>query len=119
MDWGDTLQYLAIVSGGVLATIVVVHLIWRVHGLWKIRRAGPRHLAAIRHRIWREPSSSDSADLSFGPGGRDGVPAPLGLSRGQRGRAHAPRAAGCVAARAPVRAVQPVLGIGAARASVP
>ena len=38
-------------------------------------------------------------------------PAPLGLPRRQRGRAHAPRAAGGLAAGAPVRAVQPLLGL--------
>jgi hypothetical protein len=47
-----------------------------VHGLWRIRRAGPRRLYAVRHRIWREPSASDLSDLRFGPGGADGVPKP-------------------------------------------
>jgi hypothetical protein len=60
----------------VVATLVAVRVTWRLHGLWRIRRAGPRRLRATRHRIWREPSAADSADLSFGPGGRDGVPVP-------------------------------------------
>ena len=50
---------------------VVVHVVWRVHGSWKIRRAGPRGLVASRHRIWREPMEADLSDLRFGPGGAD------------------------------------------------
>ena len=49
---------------------------WRVHGHWKIRRAGPRRLLATRHRIWREPSLAESRDLRYGPGGPDGLPRP-------------------------------------------
>ena len=51
-------------------------LVWHLRGRWRIRRAGPRRLIASRHRIWREPSAADAADLRFGPGGVDGVPVP-------------------------------------------
>ena len=64
------------VVAGVGGGFVVVHLGWRLHGIWKIYRAGPRRLWATRHRIWREPTGEDSTDLRFGPGGRDCVPAP-------------------------------------------
>lgn len=66
-----------VVAGlGFVAALAIVHLVWRLHGQWKIRRAGPRRLLATRHRLWREPSHAESADLRFGPGGPDGVPAP-------------------------------------------
>ncbi len=53
---------------------VLLHVVWRVHGQWRIRRAGPRHLIAMRHRLWREPSEADLTDLRFGPGGAHGTP---------------------------------------------
>jgi hypothetical protein len=52
----------------------LLHLGWRVHGHWKIRRAPARRLLATRHRIWREPSRAESRDLRYGPGGPAGVP---------------------------------------------
>ena len=57
-----------------VAASVLLHVVWRVHGQWRIRRAGPRRLIATRHRLWREPSDRDLADLRYGPGGADGVP---------------------------------------------
>jgi hypothetical protein len=67
---------MAISVAGFTATLWAVYLVWHVRGKWRIRRAGPRHLVAIRHRIWREPSLSDATDLRFGPGGAEGVPVP-------------------------------------------
>jgi hypothetical protein len=61
---------------GAWLVALLVRLVWRVHGQWKIRRAGPRRLLATRHRLWREPSHADSDDLRFGPGGSEGMPAP-------------------------------------------
>ena len=53
-----------------------MHLLWRLDGIRRIRRAGPRLLLATRHRIWREPTLADLSDLRFGPGGAEGVPQP-------------------------------------------
>jgi hypothetical protein len=75
MEWDDALVYTVIAVVGTTATVAAVHLVWRLRGHWKIRRAGPRLLRATRHRIWREPSPADARDLRFGPGGPDGVPA--------------------------------------------
>jgi hypothetical protein len=60
----------------VVAVAAVIRLTWRLHGQWKIRRAGPRRLLATKHRIWREPNPDESTDLRYGPGGADGVPLP-------------------------------------------
>jgi hypothetical protein len=66
-----------IVSGLLIVSIsALVRLTWRLHGQWKIRRAGPRRLLATRHRIWHEPSLAESSDLRYGPGGPGGVPEP-------------------------------------------
>ena len=76
MEWGDALLYALIAAGGTTATVAAVHMVWRLRGHWKIRKAGPRLLRATRHRIWREPSAAEASDLRHGPGGKDGVPHP-------------------------------------------
>ena len=76
MDWADLAWYLVLSGAGVAAGYVIVHLTWNVRSRWRIRRAGPRRLLATRHRLWHEPEIHGSADLRFGPGGPDGVPAP-------------------------------------------
>ena len=75
MEWDEAFSYLIFTVAGIAATVWAVHVVWNLQGRWKIRRAGPRRLQAIRHRIWREPSIADATDLRFGPGGRDGAPA--------------------------------------------
>jgi hypothetical protein len=67
---------LAAAAAAIVGGVVLVRLAWRVHGRWKIYRAGPRRLWATRHRIWREPTAADAADLRYGPGGPDSVPVP-------------------------------------------
>jgi hypothetical protein len=76
MDWGDLLIYTAVAVAGITGGFVLVHLAWRIDGSWRIHRAGPRHLRANRHRIWRQPSAGDLTDLRFGPGGAEGAPVP-------------------------------------------
>ena len=55
---------------------LIVRGIWRLRGLYRIRRAGPRPLRATRHRIWRDPGPVEDRDLVYGPGGRGKVPVP-------------------------------------------
>ena len=76
MDWPDELLWVLVSALGAVATFAAVHLVWRLRGRWKIRKAGPRRLGAVKHRIWREPSAADALDLRYGPGGREGAPAP-------------------------------------------
>jgi len=76
VDWREILWYAALSGGGFFATLWAVYLVWHLRGRWQIHRAGPRHLVAIRHRVWREPSLADATDLRFGPGGSEGVPVP-------------------------------------------
>lgn len=76
MAWAETLGYVALAVGGAAGVVVAIHLVWRLDGIRRIRRAGPRRLRATRHRIWREPTLADLSDLRFGPGGRQGVPKP-------------------------------------------
>jgi hypothetical protein len=74
--WAEFLWYAVLAAAGFVAVMWAVYLVWHVRGKWKIRRAGPRRLVAIRHRIWREPLLSDATDLRYGPAGADGVPVP-------------------------------------------
>ena len=76
MEWDDIVQYVVIAAVGWGAAVLLVHLVWRLHGMWRIHRAGPRRLRATRHRIWREPTEQETSDLRFGPGGAEGVPVP-------------------------------------------
>ena len=76
MGWADLAWYVVLSAAGVAAGYLLVHLTWHVHSRWRIHRAGPRRLLATRHRLWREPGTHGPADLRFGPGGADGVPAP-------------------------------------------
>jgi hypothetical protein len=76
VGWREFLWYAALAAGGFVATLWAVYLVWHLRGKWKIRRAGPRRLVAIRHRIWREPSTAAAGDLRFGPGGPGGIPEP-------------------------------------------
>ena len=76
MPWLDVLGYAALAAAGIAVGVWAIYGIWGLLGTWRIRQAGPRRLRARRHRIWREPSPEDAADLRFGPGGRDGRPRP-------------------------------------------
>jgi hypothetical protein len=76
VEWSEAIWYAALAAGSTLGGVYLVHLAWHLRGRWRIRRAGPRRLQAVRHRLWREPSLADASDLRFGPGGADGVPVP-------------------------------------------
>ncbi|MGH9237852.1 MAG: hypothetical protein ACRD3G_07415 [Vicinamibacterales bacterium] len=71
MAWREFLWYRVVAAAGFVAGLWTVYLVWHLRGKWKIRRAGPRRLVAIRHRIWREPSIADASDLRYGPGGAE------------------------------------------------
>jgi hypothetical protein len=76
MTWQTAIGWLFAVAVAIAAVVIVLRVSRRVHGQWKIRRAGPRRLSATRHRLWREPEPADARDLRFGPGGAAGVPVP-------------------------------------------
>lgn len=64
------------VIAGVFALALAVRGVWRIRGLYRIHRAGPRPLRAKHHRIWRDPGPAERRDLVYGPGGRRTVPVP-------------------------------------------
>ena len=73
MPWVEVVGYVLLFAvAGAVAVVAAVHLLWRLDGIRRIRRAGPRLLLATRHRIWREPTLADLSDLRFGPGGAAG-----------------------------------------------
>jgi hypothetical protein len=61
---------------GTLLTAACVRLVWRGIGAYRIRRAGPRPLAATHHVLWRDPGAVADLDLVQGPGGANGAPRP-------------------------------------------
>jgi hypothetical protein len=74
-DTADVLLYVFIAIAGTLATAACVRLIWLARGIYRIRRAGPRRLAASHHVLWRDPGDVSRLDMVNGPGGIDGAPA--------------------------------------------
>src|SRR5688572_18476838 len=65
-----------VVIVGVIAGFYAIFGVWRAWGAWRIRRAGPRPLASIKHVLWRDPGDVARLDLARGPGGPDHVPTP-------------------------------------------
>ena len=76
MEWRDILLWAAITVAAVFAGSIVARIVWRVRSELQIRRAGPRRLLAIRHRIWRDPGKVTAETMRFGPGGSEGAPRP-------------------------------------------
>lgn len=74
MSIGKTILYVVIGIAGIAVGIMCVQLIWRAIGVYLIRRAGPRPLAASKHVLWRDPGETKQLDLSDGPGGSSGAP---------------------------------------------
>ena len=72
----EVFGWVLLAAAGAVGVFAAVHLLWRLDGIRRIRRAGPRLLLARHHRIWHEPTAADLGDLRFGPGGADYVPRP-------------------------------------------
>jgi hypothetical protein len=70
------LLWVALGIAGAAVIYACVFLTWRAVGYYKLRKAGPRPLFGVRHRLWRDPGDVASLDLAAGPGGRDGSPTP-------------------------------------------
>jgi hypothetical protein len=76
MNAWSILTYALIAVAGVIVTAACVRLVWLAFGVYRIRRAGPRPLRAVRHAIWRDPGMIEHLDLAAGPGGPGGAPRP-------------------------------------------
>lgn len=75
MSFQDVALTIVIGIACVVLGSIVVHLAWQAIGAWRIKRAGPRPLAAIHHVLWRDPGTVETLDISSGPGGADYTPA--------------------------------------------
>ena len=60
----------------IAAGTMIVHAAWQAIGAWRINRAGPRPLDAVRHVLWQDPGACETLDLCHGPGGKDFTPKP-------------------------------------------
>lgn len=74
MSFQDLTLTIVIGVACVVLGSVVVHLAWQAIGAWRISRAGPRPLAAVRHVLWRDPGAVETLDIGGGPGGAAGRP---------------------------------------------
>ena len=48
MPWAEIVGYVLLAVAGAVAVVAAVHLLWRLDGIRRIRRAGPRLLLAAR-----------------------------------------------------------------------
>ena len=76
MDPSRIAIYVLVAVASVIVAAATLRLIWHAIGIYRIRRAGPRPLAASAHVLWRDPGSVSQLDLRDGPGGPTGAPAP-------------------------------------------
>lgn len=61
---------------GVFGGYWVVRGFWWLRSWWRRRQAGAPFLRSTQAVIWRDPGPIDRLDLTAGPGGREGCPAP-------------------------------------------
>src|SRR5215218_3815548 len=76
MSLGTLSVYVLAIAAGTLVVAAILRLVWLALGAYRIRRAGPRPLCATAHSIWRDPGEVAALDLTHGPGGPAGAPAP-------------------------------------------
>ena len=70
------LRWVLISLAAIAALFVSLRLFWRTKGYLRVKRAGPRPLFGVRHRLWRDPGDVAALDLEAGPGGPDLRPQP-------------------------------------------
>ena len=72
----EVLSYIALAALAVAAVLLGQRLFWRTLGYYKVRKAGPRPLFGVRHRLWRDPGEVEALDMTAGPGGPEYIPRP-------------------------------------------
>lgn len=70
----EVLSYGLWIAAGIAVAVVGLRLFWRIRGYYKVRKAGPRPLFGVRHRLWRDPQAVESLDMAAGPGGPEQAP---------------------------------------------
>ena len=70
----EVLSYIAYAAAGAAAAFLGLRLLWRTLSYYKVRKAGPRPLFGVRHRLWQDPGPIEALDMSAGPGGPDQAP---------------------------------------------
>jgi hypothetical protein len=72
----EVLSYIALTALAVAALLLGQRLFWRTLGYYKVKKAGPRPLFGVRHRLWRDPGEVEALDMTAGPGGPEYIPRP-------------------------------------------
>jgi hypothetical protein len=73
---GEVLSYIALAVAVAAAMVLGLRLFWRTLGYYKVKKAGPRPLFGVRHRLWRDPGEVEALDMTAGPGGAEYLPEP-------------------------------------------
>ncbi|HYE16385.1 MAG TPA: hypothetical protein VD968_18245 [Pyrinomonadaceae bacterium] len=69
-----TVVYVAVAC--LAAAVVLVYLFWWAVSRYKVWKARPRPVRALRKSLWRDPGEVERLDFRGGPGGPDGAPSP-------------------------------------------
>ena len=64
----EVLSYIAWSVAIAAAALLGLRLFWRTVGYYKVRKAGPRPLFGVRHRLWSDPGRRRSPGHDGGPG---------------------------------------------------
>jgi hypothetical protein len=72
----EVLAYVGYAAAGAAVVFLGLQLFWRTLGYYKLRKAGPRPLFGVRHRLWRDPGAVETLDMTAGPGGPEQAPQP-------------------------------------------
>ena len=73
---GEVLSYIVYAAAALAVLLVGLRLFWRTLGYYKVKKAGPRPLFGVRHRLWRDPGDVAALDMIVGPGGTAHIPRP-------------------------------------------
>ena len=69
-------SYIAYAAAAAAIGVFGLRAFWRTLGYYKVRKAGPRPLFGVRHRLWRDPGHVEALDMNGGPGGSSFIPTP-------------------------------------------
>lgn len=72
----EVFAYIGYAAAGAASVFLGLRLFWRTLGYYKVRKAGPRPLFGVRHRLWSDPGAIETLDMTAGPGGREQAPQP-------------------------------------------
>jgi len=71
----QVLSYIVWATAVLAAGYICLLIFRRLVSFYQLRKAGPRPLFGVRHRLWRDPGDVERLDMTAGPGGAGQIPA--------------------------------------------